>query len=226
MESLALLCYVLVLIVYVAYKLRADYGRAIIFKLIASAIFVAYACWNLAQSTSLPGGLTVLGLVLGLVGDYYLDMKYVSRSPSRSEASTFRGFYAFSVSHLLNIAAILSGADVFLEPTHLVLAFAFSMIVSASVVESERMCGLSYGKFKTISFLYGTLLMFATSVSVLTIQSDRQNTYFMCAGLVFFLASDLVLSQTFFGTGKGTAPYILANYFFYYTAQWLIAKSV
>ena len=44
-------------------------------------------------------------------------------------------------------------------------------------------------------------------------------------GAVLFLISDLILSGTYFGTGKRRPKDVISNHIFYYAAQYLIAGA-
>ncbi|MCQ2479088.1 MAG: lysoplasmalogenase, partial [Clostridia bacterium] len=48
----------------------------------------------------------------------------------------------------------------------------------------------------------------------------------MSTGATLFFLSDLVLSNTYFGTNKDTRPYIVSNHALYYLGQFMIAMSV
>ena len=221
--------YFAILVVYVALKCRHDYKKAIALKLSASFVFIvsAFVNWHSKGFPDAYGGLILLGLVGGFIGDYFLDMKYVTNSKVKSDQFTFNGFYAFIISHFFNVLAMLIHFDG-LDPISVILpSLAVSLSVSGAVVAAESICQVRYGAYKAISFAYGSLLMFITCLSVVSYNTSGQPcSLYMSLGLVSFLLSDLVLSQTFFGHGKNTSPFIVANYVFYYSAQWLIAQSI
>ena len=60
------------------------------------------------------------------------------------------------------------------------------------------------------------------------IQTGWNNTTLMIMAIAFivFMLSDLILNNTYFAKGYGTAPYIIANHALYYIAQFMIAVSL
>ncbi len=194
-------------------------------KAVPSFFFIVTAC---AAITGNPehyfyGVLIVPGLVCGLLGDIWLDLKYAY--PEDADVYLYAGFYSFLVGHLFFLAAIFSHYQWNMKTLLVSLAFALGgSIVNAFL---EKPLGLDFGKFRVTCFLYALVLMMTTSSSIVAaVVTGDKVWYFMSAGAVLFLLSDLVLSGTYFGEGKNTSPYVVVNHTFYYAAQFVIASSI
>ena len=82
MYPLLLVCGAVLLFVYIREKIKAYSVKAVILKSIVSVLFVVvgvYGSWLCAakETASLLCPFVVLGLVFGLLGDIWLDLKYV-----------------------------------------------------------------------------------------------------------------------------------------------------
>jgi uncharacterized membrane protein YhhN len=87
---------------------------------------------------------------------------------------------------------------------------------------------LDYGIYRPIVMGYGGILFSMTLLAgSLAWMHDFQfmTLNFMFIGGIFFLISDLVLSQTYFA-GNESKGVIIANYLTYYPAQFIIASSL
>ena len=87
---------------------------------------------------------------------------------------------------------------------------------------------LRYGKFKPMVLAYGVVLfaMVALSGSLALCygwQETPLNLLFI--GGVSFAISDLILSGTYFGTGRDRPVHLALNYLTYYAGQFLIASA-
>ncbi len=226
-----------VLYFYLREKLRAYSVKAAILKSAVSLLFVATAVvgvWLGGETGECLMALLVLfGLVCGLTGDIWLDLKYVF--PQEDARFTYAGFCAFGAGHICYITAMLhcyyhvvryvrpvSPGYVY-GPLVLGTALGFGNLLL------EKPMKLNYGRYKLICAAYGALLFSAVLLSgSLALccgwQVTRLNLMF--AGTVLFAASDLILSGTYFGEGKDRPVDIILNYLTYYPGQFLIAWSL
>jgi len=194
-------------------------------KSIPSFLFILTACVAVSinpDSTSY-GFLIIPGLVCGLLGDIWLDLKYAY--PADADTYLYSGFYSFLIGHIFfNIAIYTS-----FEWTLALLTGSFIAAIAASgvIIVSEKPLGFRFGKFKMTSFIYGVALMMTTISSFSAAYTTGETVWYMMSGAgIFFAVSDIVLSATYFGQGKDTPLYIISNHILYYTAQYIIATSI
>ena len=217
------------LVKYIWEKLRAWSLRALLWKSFVSCLFIATGFFALCCQGAVPmAGLLVLGgLICGLLGDVWLDLKFIY--PEDEELYTYAGFLAFAAGHILYMAAmlILFGGNA--KPLHFVIAALISIAGAFITVFIAPLMKLDYGKYRNISLFYGPLLFGTTVLSgtlaLCTGFEERFLTVFFVGG-VLFLLSDLVLCGTYFGKGKDRPMDVILNYVFYYGAQFVIALSL
>ena len=98
MYPLLLVCGAVLLFVYILEKIRAYSVKAVIIKSVVSVLFITvgvYGSWRCAVNgiVSLLCPFVVLGLLLGLLGDIWLDLKYVF--PEKDGSSLLRAQGSF-----------------------------------------------------------------------------------------------------------------------------------
>ena len=221
----------LLLPLYIREKTRRYSLKAVYLKTALSVVFVALSLCALraASSGGMPplGLFVVLGLVFGLLGDVWLDLKYVFRQ--EETALTYAGFLSFGVGHVLYLIGLLRQFYQPGKPLFAVLPLALALCMSFGNALLEKPMKLHYGKMKPTVIAYGALL-FATLLlsGSLALQNGFRNPTLnlFFAGAVLFALSDLILSGTYFGQGKERPVDLALNYLTYYPAQYLIALSL
>ncbi len=167
------------------------------------------------------------GLVLGLLGDIWLDLKFCYAPDN--DFYTKMGFLSFAVGHIFYCAAIVFGVSVF-KPVAILPAVGVALVGSLAVFFGEKAMKLEYGAFKIIATLYGAVLIFMASFAFFTALfagfGQNRNLVVLAIGGVLFLLSDLILSGTYFGQGKSRPVDVVTNHALYYAAQFVIAASV
>ena len=216
---------------FLVIRVKTGGVKAALIKALASTLFVGTGC---AAAMTVLGSdnfsfavLVVMGLVLGLMGDIWLDLKWVY--PDDNDIFTFAGFGAFMIGHFLFIAGLFKNYADFSQPMYIVIPAILALALGVGVVILEKPMKMVYGKFKAITGVYGFVLAFMTflSGSLAIMNGFKMMTLnFMFIGGVFFLISDLILSGTYFGEGKRRPVDIVTNHTAYYIAQFVIASSI
>lgn len=215
------------LFLYVREKLKGCTVKALILKAVVSALFIAVGFCAVYANGSRCALFILGGLVCGILGDIWLDLKYIY--PADDTPYTFSGFISFAIGHVLFISGMLLDFGDTVAAPKLLLIAAISVALGFATVLSGPLMGLNYGKYRGISMLYGPLLFGTALVALLlSLNTGFENTglVMMLVGGVLFALSDLVLSGTYFGTGKDRPVDIILNYIFYYGAQFTIALSI
>ena len=220
------------LVCYIREKLRAYSLKAVYLKTLVSVLFVAVGVYGAYRSIgagkeALLCPFVLMGLLFGLLGDIWLDLKYVF--PEKDEPFTYAGFLVFGIGHILYVAGLLLTWPPVGKPLTAILPILLALLVSAGNAVLEKPMGLRYGKMKSTVIVYGFLLFSTVTVSgTLAMTHGWQvpalNLFFV--GGILFALSDLVLSGTYFGKGKDRPVDIILNYLSYYPAQFLIASSL
>ncbi len=212
-------------IIFLVVRVKKGGLPGVISKAIASVLFIATACaalvMNLQEYTY--GLLIVLGLVCGLLGDIWLDLKYAY--PQDNDTYLYAGFYSFFTGHIFFITAIFLSYK--WTPWTMAISILTALAGAAGATLMEKPMKLSYGKFRPTCFIYGFILMLTASSSIVAALVTGEKAWIvMSIGGVLFLLSDLVLSGTYFGEGKNTPAHVVANHVLYYAAQFVIASSI
>ena len=196
---------------------------ALIFKTIASICFILLGFVSYWSSDGVTSIMVLPGLVMGLIGDIYLDMKYVY--PESDAMYTFVGFGAFILGHIFYLIFLLSQYGTL--GTALIISIIIGVLAGIVIFLTPKLLDLDYGKFRFISAFYAALLVFVTMYSAMVCFSHFTAARFLFfIGLLLFLISDLILSQIYFGHNKNTPKNSILNHSSYYLAQILIAASI
>lgn len=205
--------------------------KALLLKTVTSIIFIF--CGAIGSANALKHGycvfpiLVLMGLVFGLLGDIWLDLKWIYKDDN--DIYTFSGFFSFIVGHILFIAAILHRFADWNKIIYIILPVIISLIAAVGMLILEKPLKMKYGKFKAITVVYTfivALLAFLSGSFALMNGFKIMTLNLMFAGGIFFALSDLILSGTYFGENKKRPIDIITNHTTYYAAQFLIASSL
>ncbi len=230
MQYLFLVSGLVLLAVYLSKRTADVKLPVVLLKSVVSVLFVLFAAFSAIYNGKLPTtaiALFVGGGVCGLLGDIYLDFKYLYNQ--HSDAYMNAGFLSFLIGHIFYSLAILT-----LYPSNYInflIAVAGGIVVVISVPISEKIMGLVYGKYKKITAVYCFVLGFTTalSFSFIITQGLNVHTLVLHIALMLFLASDAFLSTIYFSTkekARTNRVTIVLNHLFYYAAQFLIAATI
>lgn len=167
------------------------------------------------------------GLICSLIGDLWLDLKYVYLE--NSNEFTALGMAFFLGAQLLYFASAFNcfvwGNNMAYIYASVVVAAIFALI---TVFGERRILKVHFGKFKPIAACYTAALGFTTTFSICCAISTGFSTsaLLMMIGEILLLISDAILCGTYFGVGKNTKKYVISNHVIYYIAQYALALSI
>ena len=213
--------------IYVHEKLQKYDVKELLLKTTCSMLFMGVAISSATlHRTGLYSSLMIIGLLFGLLGDIWLDLKYIY--PADDTIYTYSGFTSFGIGHIFFITALIYRFGSFATPVYYIIPAVGALLLGFGSVAMGPVMKLDYGKFKGITRAYATLLggftLLAGSFALL-FHFKYLALDMLFVGAVSFLISDLVLSGTYFG-GKESPIDIHLNYIFYYGGQFLIALSL
>lgn len=172
------------------------------------------------------GILMLLGFIFSLLGDIWLDLKYVHKECSRPY--TYAGFICFMIGHTFFIPAILLGYanyELWMIP-HLIGSCVIFAIIAALMEKINK--NLDYGEFRVITLIYALFVAATMFVSIngLFLFEFSKKYLILTIGSVAFVLSDLVLSSIYFEKGKNTKVNVIINHTLYYLAQFMFASTL
>lgn len=231
----ALLAGLVFLCLFLKMRVKKCTAKAAAIKAVTSVMFIltsvcAALCVveRLNSTKILFPAFILMGLVCGLLGDIWLDLKFVYKSDERFH--TFAGFFAFATGHLFYVIAIIFGVNEKISLPAFLCSLGIAVVAGLVIFCGEKVMQLNYGEYKIISTLYGAWMFFMTAFSGFNALfggiSNNKHLLVLTVGGVFFIISDLILSGTYFGEGKNRPVDIITNHVTYYIAQFIIASAV
>lgn len=215
-------------VVFLVLRVKCGGLKGLYSKAVASFFFLLTA---LAAAAVNPGnevyaGLIVFGLVLGLSGDIWLDLKWIYEKDMEKFLNA--GFIAFMIGHVFYIGAIYKFSGNWTVLTAVLPVIVSVVVAIGNAVVSEKLMGLKFGKFRTIVIVYTFFLFMTFAVSAVAMLQNSFATQWIltAAGGLLFILSDAVLSNMYFKEGGNTKPNIVINHALYYAAQFVIASSI
>ena len=225
---MCLTCMVIGAFFLVAFLLKCKDKRSVtgVFLKNATSIFfiLTAVCGIVKNSASWKYGLLiVVGLVFGMLGDIYLDQKWVY--PKDMKQYLYAGFICFGIGHLFYIPALVTTAHISMKL--MIIPVIAGIVVAAGNLVLEKPMKQKFGEYKAIVTVYSFILAAMVATAVVAAFVSKHPAFIVYAiGSVLFLVSDLVLSPMYFGEGKNTPTNFIVNHVTYYLGQYMIAFSV
>ena len=217
---------ILAIVVFLVLRVKRGGIAALYAKAVASLCFIATAVAATNENRSFLGfgSFMTIGLVCGLLGDVWLDLKWIYLQDK--DSYLYSGFIFFLLGHICFITAVFNASPY--TPLSAVIAAAAALVIAVIAILLEKPLKMRYGKSKWIVFLYSlTLSMTMTMAMVTAVITHFQTMWVvMSVGGLLFLLSDLVLSGMYFGEGKNTKFNVVLNHSLYYAAQFIMAATV
>ena len=170
------------------------------------------------------GLMIMLGGILGLLGDVYLDQKWIHLH--HKEKYLILGFLNFGLGHFFYITAAATNAQ--LEAKDFIIPAVVAIAVPVTNEIISKPLKQDFGKFRWIVFAYGAVLAFMMGTAFSAYLKTRSFAYLIYAiAGASFLLSDIVLSAIYFTRDgkKVTVGRFIINITTYYLAQYLIAVT-
>ena len=201
--------------------------KVLLFKTVASVFFILTSFSAFYVNETCNKALALLffaGAVCGLLGDIWLDAKYIFKSEERT--LLYSGFISFLIGHLFFIAGMFITYGV--TKLSLICGVVGALIAPVSCVLTEKVLKADFGKDKLISMVYTGVLMLTTGISLaIAIENNFDaSSLVRFIGMVLFLGSDAVLAKVYFCEGQNTRVNVVINHALYYSAQFALATSL
>ena len=209
-------------------KIRKYSVKATMIKAVTSLFFIAVSAVSLyIKGQHYLTLFVTLGLFLGLLGDIWLDFKYVFKEHEKT--FTYAGFLMFLVGHAFYISGMFLEFYKGQNPLYIILPLVGGALISVMNLFIAKPMKLDYSGYKAISIAYGFFL-FSMTLSALSLSImlgfTSTTLIMMFIGGLLFTVSDLILSGTYFGKGKERPVDIITNSVTYYAAQFVIALAM
>lgn len=219
---------VISLVTFLFYRVKKDFFKSLGLKAATSFLFVVCACLcafiQPENTFNCSWMLIVFGLLCALFGDVWLDLKVMH--PKFKDNYLFYGMGTFTLSHFFFVPALIVIKKFTALQYLIAVACAFAFAIGVMIFEKPMK--FTFGKFKKIVFVYSVFLALTASLSTIFCISSAFSlrALFMAIGSLSILASDLILSGTYFGVGKDRNVDIISNHVLYYVGQFFIASSL
>lgn len=195
---------------------KEKFVTAVFLKALASACFVTIGLLN--NSGENTGKMIILGLILGLIADVLLNLRFVF--VKNGQLVFIFGILVFLAGHIAYLAAILPMVPnkilciiIGIVLTVLIYIWVFKFITVKPVM-------------KVFGVLYmGTITFMNTAAVYNLITSPSAFTAVFAVGAVLFLVSDIILIFNTFGE-KFRESFRISNIVLYYAGQVLIGISL
>lgn len=213
---------------YVFEKCKSYSLKSVFIKCVASLLFIATAIAASAQNNGhILSNFVIAGLIVGLLGDIFLDLKYVY--PKDSKLYTYAGFIVFGIGHILFVTGLMLQFYGNGNMLYFLIPIAGSILFVIINLLLEKPMKHSFKGYKLIVSIYAFLLAMnpLTSLMLCIYLNWSSTTLIMLfIGGILFTISDLVLSGTYFGKGHEKPIDFILNYLTYYGAQFVIAFAL
>ena len=221
----------ILLFFFLFYRVQEKRLVALFYKGLTSLMFVltAIVTWQTSNGFNNFFGLfVVFGLIFGLLGDIFLDLKYIIIK--KEDFYTVLGFAAFGIGHIFFSCGLLIFFYNYNQTIFYILIPLFiSIFFSFVSLLLQKFTPIRYKNMKPCVVIYGFLLFFVTTLFfAVAIQSEFRyvTIVIMAPSFVAFTLSDLILNNTYFAPNCNTPIYVISNHVLYYFAQFAIAISL
>lgn len=203
---------------FIETELAGNMKKAVILKGAASLCFVLLGAFCYAKNPTSFGVPVLIGLVLGMVGDIFLNMRNIYED-DRSKKAFAIGIVAFIAGHFLYIAALIGQNTSIVLPSVLITAvlsvISIPLLIKQVTAPSMglRIFGYVYLVIVILMFSCAAVLLFKDGATI-------RNKLFAIGAFLFMVSDFIMICYTF---GKKLPMLRRTNLILYYVGQILIA---
>lgn len=207
--------------------------KSLIYKMICSGSFVAIGVISalISGNDSRYAVTMIIGLTLGLIGDYFLHAK-----PSNAYFVT--GFLSFLLGHIAYIIAFVKAIPVvspeYETPNSVEISFMAAVLAAAFFI--MKMLKIKFGPtvMKVGAAIYSLIIVFmfvkASALGFCVFADNQQYGIIpfliLASGSFLFIVSDATLAIIRFGGRKKNQPLKAFNIITYFAGQIMLASSI
>lgn len=203
---------------FIFFKVRTKGGIVTATKALAAVSFVTLGFVALSKSPGKAGFIMLFGLVLGMVGDIFLDASHVC---PEEKAFLPLGMAAFAIEHIAVFCAVTAACGFHI--LYFGISLAFGAVTALAVLFAVRK-NMNFGELFYPSAIYASLLT-ATMAYYILMAVLGGLTVTLAIGAGLFFISDFIILFILFG-GKDTAKMNVFNLSTYFAAQIMYAFSL
>ena len=203
---------------FIAVEHKEKYVPAVILKGCASALFCIIGYFgNNASSQSFTKWIFI-GLLLGMIGDIFLNLRYVF--PAQGQKIFLAGIFFFLIGHILYLAALIPLCE------HLLPCILIGVLLAAALLGYIFKTMQVKKAFKIFGIFYlGAIIVMTCTAIGIFLEKRQLAAGIYAAGAILFTLSDIILIFNTFGSETKFSRRI-ANLLLYYLGQLLIAFSL
>lgn len=203
---------------FIFFKVRTKGGIVTATKALAAVSFVTLGFVALSKSPGKAGFIMLFGLVLGMVGDIFLDASHVC---PEEKAFLPLEMAAFAIEHIAVFCAVTAACGFHI--LYFGISLAFGAVTALAVLFAVRK-NMNFGELFYPSAIYASLLT-ATMAYYILMAVLGGLAVTLAIGAVLFFISDFIILFILFGE-KDTVKMNVFNLSTYFAAQIMYALSL
>ncbi len=195
---------------------------ALLLKTLASVLFMITAfVGEYLYGMGLETVFVFIGLLLGMVGDIVLDLKFCHRE--HEELYTNAGMLSFGLGHVMYFITTMLVLSLYTNLSLLFVAISIVVAVLLTILITfiSKKLKFDFGKYFYQTIAYTFILTFMVSITIIATIFNVE-FWRMMLGIVLIFLSDLVLSTIYFGGQEKNGYLVVANHVIYYAGQLMI----